>query len=465
MKHSPVIFVLAGLATAGLRAATYEVGPDKPYASIGEAPLARLEPGDVVLIHYRPEPYREKFVLCRQGTADAPIVIRGVPGEDGTLPVLDGANAKTAPGLNFWGDERSVIKIGGASTPADTMPKHIVIENLHVRSARSAYRFTDENGNTGSYARNAAAITIEKGENITIRNCILTDSGNGLFVSSSNTHLSRDILVEGNYIHGNGNPRSSTEHNVYSSAMGVTFQYNRFGPPLAGSAGNNLKDRSAGMVIRYNWIEGGNRQLDLVDAGGVLALRNDPSYRESFVYGNVLIEPDGDGNSQITHYGGDSGNTDAYRKGMLFFYNNTIVTRRTNLTILFRLSTNDESCDFRNNIVYPAAAGGEAITLINTSGTLLLSNNWMKPGWVEASGALTGKIVDDGTTITGDSPGFVDEAAADYRLAEGSPCIDRGALLEPRALPGHEVVRQYVKHQSSEERRPRDGIDIGAYEF
>src|SRR3712207_8345681 len=40
-----------------------------------------------------------------------------------------------------------------------------------------------------------------------------------------------------------------------------------------------------------------------------------PSYRETHVYGNILIEPNGAGNRQIVHYGGDSGSRANYRNG------------------------------------------------------------------------------------------------------------------------------------------------------
>jgi hypothetical protein len=71
------------LATFNLAAATYEVGPGKPLTSIGQAPWAALQPGDTVLIYYRSTPYKEKWVICRQGTATAPITVRGVPGPTG----------------------------------------------------------------------------------------------------------------------------------------------------------------------------------------------------------------------------------------------------------------------------------------------------------------------------------------------------------------------------------------------
>ena len=198
--------------------------------------------------------------------------------------------------------------------------------------------FTDDSGNVRAYGNNAASIHIERGENIIIRGCIIRDSGNGLFASSSDTEVARDILIEGNYIHGNGNVGRIYEHNVYTAGIGMTYQWNRFGPLLEGAGGNNLKDRSAGLVVRYNWLEGGNRQLDLVDAEDSVQIRNDPAYGQTYVYGNILIEPEDAGNKQIVHYGGDSGQTSWYRKGTLHFYQNTLVSLRLDGTTLDRKS-------------------------------------------------------------------------------------------------------------------------------
>ncbi len=337
-------------------ATTYEVGPGKLYSSIGAVPWASLQPGDTVLIYWRTTPYKEKWVICRQGTATAPITVRGVPGPAGELPIIDGNGATTPSSLNFWSEARGVIKIGGANVPADTMPQYITIEKLDIRSARPPFTFTADDGSTQTYSANASTVYVEKGENITIRGCTLHDSGNGLFVASSDSAVSRNILVEGNFIYDNGNTSSIYEHNNYTAAIGITFQYNRFGPLRAGCLGNNLKDRSAGLVVRHNWIEGGNRQMDLVDGEDSSVIRNDLRYQETHVYGNILIEPDGAGNRQMVHYGGDSGATGSYREGLLHFYNNTLVSTRTDRTTLFRLSTNDERCDFRNNIAYVTAS-------------------------------------------------------------------------------------------------------------
>ena len=169
--------------------------------------------------------------------------------------------------------------------------------------------------------------------------------------------------IEANYIYDNGNTNSLFEHNTYTEALGITYQFNRFGPLRTGALGNNLKDRSAGLVVRYNWIEGGNRQLDLVETDSA-TIENDPSYRATHVYGNVLIEPAAAGNRQIVHYGGDNGGTANYRKGTLHFYQNTLVSTRTDRTTLFRLSTNDEHADARNNIFYPSGHTGPNLSLL-----------------------------------------------------------------------------------------------------
>jgi hypothetical protein len=439
-------------------ATLYSVGPDQPYTSIGAVPWEALAPGDTVAIHHRAEDYHEKWVICRVGTAQAPIVVRGIPSSTGELPVVNGIDATTRPQLNFWNENRGVIKIGGANNPPDTMPAHIIVENLDIRSGRPPYTFTGRSGLT-PYVSNCAAIYIEKGEHVLIRGCTLRDCGNGLFCG----HLMTDLVVEGNTILENGIEGSIYEHNNYTEAYGILFQFNHFGPLRADCLGNNLKDRSAGTIIRYNWIESGNRQLDLVDSD-YEELYGDPLYRQTFVYGNILIEPDGAGNSQILHYGGDSGSTDQYRKGALYLHNNTIVSTRSGNTTLARLSTMEESCDCRNNVIYTTAPGSRLAILAESGGVIDLRQNWLKPGWVVCHETTPG-IVHNYGNVEGSDPGFVDFPTQDFELVGSSACIDAGADLDPAIAGSHTPVLEYVRHALSRP-RPADGaLDIGAYEF
>jgi hypothetical protein len=465
VSRTGLLLVALSLVVGAARseAATYTVGPGQTYPTPSAVPWESLQPGDVVLINWRSTPYTDKWVICRQGTAALPIVVRGVAGPGGELPIIEGQGATTRLALDYWGEQRAVIKIGGASIPADTMPRYITIENLDVRAARPPHTFTDDGGGTQSYVNNAAAIWIEKGEHIVIRGNDLHDSGNGIFVSSAEPNISRDILIEGNAIYDNGNVSSLFEHNTYTEALGIVYQFNYFGPTKSGAGGNNLKDRSAGLVVRYNWIECGNRQLDLVETDS-LTIQNDPAYRETLVYGNVLVETDAAGNRQIVHYGGDNGTTSKYRKGTLHFYQNTMVSYRTDRTTLFRLSTNDERADVRNNIFYVTAAGS-TLSLLDATGVLDLTHNWFKPGRVATFGTLSGTINDDGTSVESSSPGFRDEPGQDFRLAMTSINVNRGTSLSPAVLPDHAVVWQYVKHQAFAA-RSNDGVaDLGAYEM
>jgi hypothetical protein len=453
---------------AAASALTFEVGPGKQYTTVGDVPWESLNPGDTVLIYYRPTPYKEKFVLARVGTPSQPITVRGVLGPLGERPILDGNGATTRAQLSYPSRVRGVIKIGASNVPfADgttVMPQWLVIENLEIRGARPPNTFTAPDGSTESYTSPASSIYVEFGENITVRNCDIHDNGNGFFAFSSNSIVSRNILLEGNYIHDNGNSGSLFEHNIYVEAIGVTYQYNHFGPPLPGAGGNNIKDRSAGLVVRYNWIEGANRQLDLVNAEDSSIVRADPSYRFTHVYGNVIIEHPNSGNNDFVHYGGDTGSAQKFRKGTLYFYNNTVVSDRTDNTRLFRLSTNDESCDARNNIAYVTAAGAN-LQLLDNFGSLTLTQNWFKTGYTPfVVNHPKGTITNNGT-VTGSSPGFVSEAGQDYHLTSGSQAVNAGAALNPAVLPTHNVVREYVKHQSSVARAVNGNLDIGAYEF
>ncbi|RZS92449.1 T9SS type A sorting domain-containing protein [Aquimarina brevivitae] len=460
-KHQLVYIFL--LICFFAKATDYHVGPSETLITIAEVPWATLQPGDRVYIHWRATPYKEKWVINRQGTETNPIEIIGVSNAQGEQPIIDGADAVTPTNLSYWGDQRGVIKIGGSSVPQDGLPSHIIIDNLDIRSARPAYSFIDENEQSQTYTNNAAAIYVEKASNLTIRNCTLSDSGNGLFIGAFDGQTA-NILIEGNYIYDNGIVGRIFEHNAYTAALGITYQFNRFGPLRDGALGNNLKDRSAGLVVRYNWIESGNRQLDLVDAEDSQVLVNDPSYNTTYVYGNILIEPDGAGNSQMVHYGGDSGTTADYRKGNLYFYNNTLISTRSGNTTLIRLSTNDETANIFNNIVYNTASGSN-LAMIDGSGTANIQHNWFKSGYTDCHCTPSGAVTDLGGNITGENPGFEDLNTQSYNLLANSAVIDQGMAVPGNLLPDYAVESIYSKHQSSLPRVVNNALDMGAFEF
>ncbi len=430
--------------------AIYEVGPDQEYATPSEVPWESIEPGTLVKIHYRSEPYRDKWVLDYNASADAPVVVLGVP-DNGALPVISGDDAVTRTELDFPGDERAIIKVGNSNVPDNGTPSNISIECLDIMGAKPGYHFTNDAGDASEYAQNASTIYIETGRDISIKNCVLHDAANGLFSASQ----SSGVLVSGNYIFDNGIEGSVYEHNSYTESAGITFEFNHYGSLCQGCLGNNLKDRSAGTVIRYNWIENGNRQLDLVETDHE-SIASLPSYRETFVYGNVLVEGDGEGNSQILHYGGD-GEGD-YRNGVLHFYYNTVVSTRAGNTTLARLSSNDESLEARYNVFF-ATAGGSSFAILDETGSAHLEGNFLPNGWRPSHGSLVGSL-DLGSNTEGSDPGFVDALTQDFGLARGGAATGIAAALGDSAEP-FPVTLEYRKHQAADPRL--DLSDAGAF--
>jgi hypothetical protein len=434
-----------------------EVGPLESFTSPCEVPWESLTPSTLVLIHHRSEPYPCKFALATAGSENSPLVIRGVPSTTGELPVITGDDAVTPLALDYWNEVRSVIKVGGVSHSSD-FPSYISIENLEIRSARPLYSFTNDSGGGENYSENAASIQVEEGDHITIKGCILTDSGNGFFAGSGASNL----LLDGNYIYGNGIDGSIYQHNNYTEAMNITFQFNRFGPLRSGCLGNNLKDRSAGTVIRFNWIEAGNRTMDLVDSGNQ-ELLDSAAYRNTFVYGNILIKHDVEENGQVVHYGGDSGDYSRYRKGTLWLFNNTIVSYRSGNTTLLGISTNDESSHCFNNIIY-AHAGGNSMAITGGEGIVNLEYNWIQTGWIEVHGSNNGTI-NASNNQEGDSPQFSDLNNEDYSITSESQAVDNGMAIPSDIAPEHPLSFEYFLHQDSKSRVINSNIDIGAFEL
>ena len=473
----------------------YEVGPGQAYASIGAVPWESLAPGDTVRIHWRATPYREKILLRRQGTVDQPIVVCGVRGPGGERPVIDGENATARASMGYRvvaTEARGLIHVSwGAGDAWGFKPRHLRIQGLHIRHAFHEYGYTASDGSAQTYLPNAAGIFVERGEHVLVSDVVLEGNGNGFFVASGDSEevLSRDIRIEYSVLYGNGTVSVANDrhHNLYTEAVGITIQYNRFGPLRPGSDGGNLKDRSTGTVVRYNFIDGGARSIDLVEAQESWPMvQSMPEYRRAFVYGNLLLsDPDGPG--ALVHYGGDSGcyvngqydpTLACYRKGILHFFHNTVVVRADQATrwrsILFDVSTNDERVDARNNLVFLRAWNDGSVptnlSWMHQYGMLDLGVNWASPmltQWrdnVTPQGVITG--LGNVLTNAANAPGFVDEAGADFRPAAGSDAVDAGMALHPEAIAqGHVVNAQYLPHAAGQP-RPHDGTpDLGAFEY
>lgn len=201
MKSLSVVFLLSWLVliTPASNVAVYEVGAGQALTAIGDVPWASFQAGDVARIHWRAASYKEKWVINAVGTAQDPIVVQGVPGPQGQLPVIDGEDAVPVPGVNFWSEPRGLIKIGVSNTPINPIPQHIIVEHLDLRSARPPFQFTNDGGGIETNSNNAASLYVEIGQHITLRNNIIHNSGNGIFIGA-NGGDTQDILIQNNHI-------------------------------------------------------------------------------------------------------------------------------------------------------------------------------------------------------------------------------------------------------------------------
>lgn len=456
---------------------TLNVGPGQTYTSLGAVPWGTLTAGDTVRIHYRATPYREKILISGRGTAANPITVCGVADPaTGALPVIDGNNATTATSIPWYysgTQTRGLVIV--AMRDGDlygTKPEYVTIKGLEIRGAYYQYQYTNSAGTRQNYPGLAAGVFVERGENITIAGNIITDSGNGLFVASGGDEasLSRNIIIDGNYIYGNGTPTDPAagldnfhRHNLYTEADRVTMQNNFFGPQREGAAGNNIKDRSAGTVIRNNFIMGGAHLLDLVDPEDAYQLLTPlPHYRQTYVYENIFINRNTDAGNMV-HYGGDLGVPGNTRQGTLYFYNNTVVIQQNQdrhwKTSLLQLETAAETADLRNNVIYKE--GTAILNILNDNvGRANFGRNWITPGYV-AGGSISGLE----NLIVGANPGFISLATYDLRPTGSSALVDVGGPLHPSVPMQYQTLYEY-RNGAAPALRPLNGStwDLGALE-
>jgi hypothetical protein len=438
---------------------TYDVGPGQAYTALGQVDWNHLQAGDVVRIHWQPTPYHEKVQIAARGTQSAPIQIIGVAGPNGQLPVIDGDGAVSNPGTSFAyapteGAGGFIICPHGDEADPNYKAGWIDIENLDIENFNSGKSYTAADGTTHNYWAGAAGIALYDAEHIVIHGCVIHGNDNGIFGKSyaDEPYLLRDILVDANTIYGNGVGGEDRYHNSYLEGVGVTYQYNHYGPEIAGALGSDIKDRSAGTVIRYNWLEGGAHILDLVEPedGGDL-ISSDPSYANTLVYGNIIYNPP-NSSASLIHFGGDLGDPTAYRPN-LYLYNNTIVNRDDQLTgnwhtTLLQMETAQQTAWVRDNIIFnESATPGQNPTdlwLCDTAGTIHFSTNWISAGFLVSNplSQLNGQVDGLEQLIVGTDPGFKDNVR-DFHLRANSVCLGRAVPIDP-AVANYPVLSEYT---------------------
>ena len=363
----PGVSALMFVVTA-LPAAVYDVGPGKPYATIGAVPT--LVAGDTLNIH--PGTYNEVKQWTASGTAGSPITIRGI---GATRPLID-ANGRSVSGSGSV--PRGVFQIQGS---------HVVVEHLEFANAR--------NGNNGAGIRITGGAT-----NVTIRDCRIRDNDMGMMSDTCDA-----VLIDGCDIHHNGTASfSGYSHNLYMGGNSITIRGCHIHDAVHGQ---NVKSRAHFNALLCNRIENSqDGEVGLVDAPETAT-----AHSHAVMIGNVIISKNrgsGWNSNRFVLFGAESGNT---HQGTLFFLHNTCIAGVTANTFL-TISHADADLVARNNVF----VGSSKIAALSAGSSALGSGNW----------AATGAIIPAGVTgtVTGAAPGFV--SGSDLHLAAGSPCIDMG---------------------------------------
>lgn len=483
----------------------------------------RLAAGDTVHVSRDGSPYKVRFQVSGEGTATQWIRVHGMLGPNGERPVIDGIGATTAryssfywqstdPGAGIQGG--GVVFVGPATGDART-PKYIEIANLHIRGQRPAYTYTAENGAVANYGSFGAAIYARSPQHLLVRNCVLTDSTEGFYnwtgpdQDTAYGGVARDITLRGNVIYDVGVPSLERRHATYTEALGIVYEFNYFGPMTAGAWGNQLRDRSAGTIVRYNWIEAppaGAYHLDLMEpeeSANILVPHG--VYAHDFVYGNVLVKRRGRGDTidiAFIHWSENNGITTGRTEvagGSLQVYHNTFLVEadyqsayHTPLLVNWAEQSDCPGAsrpavnDVRNNLVVllPQTSGSGVPPWYWErcgDGNMQMGVNWLSTNpaaqWWEptAPAPQTGSLTGGAALVAGTGDPFVDQAGGNMRLAAtATTALGAGQALSPQVTsnvwgldftPTYQIVAAGVGGVTVEA-RPRSGAgsDLGAIE-
>ncbi|MBP7866230.1 MAG: VCBS repeat-containing protein [Acidobacteria bacterium] len=433
MNRIATTLILLALALLAAPAATYNVGPGRPYTTLQDV-AGLLNPGDLVLVDGNAT-YPGDLVFERAGGAGNPITIRGVR-VSGNRPVISGGT-NTVTFMSPW--------------PYTSGADHYVFEGFEVTagSFRGVYHQADD---------------------LVLRDVVVHDCpAHGILGADLG---SGSLLMEYCEVYRCGN--GSSQHQIYMS----TDEGNRPGSVFRmqfcylheGLGGNNVKSRAERNEIYYNWIEGGYyHELELIGSEEYPT----PTVREdSDVVGNVFwkkTKPSGSDNFFfVTRVGGD-GTGETF--GRYRFVNNTFLCGSA---AAFRIFDGIQSIEMHNNVFYRIDGTGVQIKRTVeanwSDGELIAgSNNWVQTGSTEIPVQWTG-------TLTGADPGFVGLGSNDPRPAAGSVLIDHGAgsLSGPPGFPfpnplfppaWHPPLHAFQAPGTAAPRPVDATLDIGAYEY
>ncbi|HSO00173.1 MAG TPA: hypothetical protein VLS89_17895 [Candidatus Nanopelagicales bacterium] len=394
----------------------YKVGPSRQYKNLGQV-ANLLQPGDVVEVDG--DATYPSALFTRNGTASSKITVRGVR--------VNGKRPRLSGGTN-------TVELAG---------NHYLFEGFDI---------------TGGASR----CVFHHAHDITLRDSVIHDCpSHGILGADQD---SGSLLMEYTEVYACGS--GTTRHPVYiatdeSAYPGAVFRMQHCYIHDA-IGGNAVKTRAERNEIYYNWIEGGlYKELELIGPDG----QNEALRREdSDVVGNVFRKVH---NQFVVRVGGD-GTGQSW--GRYRFVNNTFLLKQGSSAAIHAFD-GLESIEMHNNIFY--RVGGGSVQVVRNDGD-----------WATGSPIITGtkNAMPQGSTGTfglsqtliQNNPGFVSEAALDFRLGPASPLCNIGvsvtqspaghAFPSPLALPLFHPRRGLQAVGSAAARPVSGGVDLGAFE-
>jgi len=460
---------------------TYRVGPGQAYANPRDVPWLRLLPCDTVLIYPRSTPYTDVVYIASRGRNHKAITLAGVlDPKTGARPVFDGSHAVTSPneGVDPYLLCLGMIIVGKPSTTAvpdqveGYKPGYLIVENLEVRNAfgkvpgssQPVYTCTDTSGKPHPWGEFVSGLYFNPAEHVLIENTYLHRNGLGAFVNSLNAQYgqSRDFVVKDNLIEDNGNT-AATQHNYYFEVVGERVIHNYFGPPIANTQGDNIKDRSVCVEYSDNYIDSGNNDISFRDpqSNGAYEWKQkdafgDPCVGELYVHGNTFVSRGPTVFQYMTVVigfgdGTVEGSPQNNRYGSVYFYGNVAIAigNRNNYSLsaapVFQNGNQLKPTTFYaiDNLFYsaPASAGNTApqFAACYWQRSVSFPADWANlPIVTKFASATDGNLAVgspcDGSGMGGvvtskADPGFVNFAKGDFHLMPSSPFYNLKAPL------------------------------------
>lgn len=456
----------------------FEVGPGKPYTEIEQVPWEYLLPGDRVFIYARALPYKRTIVISSSGTDDAWIEIIGVRDPvTGAKPVIDGDGATCASGRHFdIYDGKGLIAVGPFPVGEDgavfgTKVRFIHITGFELRNANpTKQRYKRGANNLTNWEDFSEGVYVLGGRNICIQGNTIHHCGLGVFVNSTNHDRFQSSLIHicNNWVYACSSLGSYSTHCFYTEAIGTLYEHNFIQSVITGSFGDTIKERSSGVVFRYNYVETSANAISFRDPSnedpaqnGVLESQavdvwGERNVRGIYVYGNTFVNEIGSPQSIIGV--GDGGNGEL-REGNLHFYSNVVLNRADGVSgytgieynpyripLFCMLNTRSPiTVHARNNLFYTTTktAGAKLAPLgvFFWGGVADFQGNWTNNFLNTAYDTNYAAALAKGEQFTGvglggltnstDQPGFASLAYNDLSFLPTSPFNQLTAALHP----------------------------------